>query len=422
MNKTGTSQFALLKTQRFLPLFVTQALSAFNDNVYRFSLSIILLTSFGTERGGVLNTISAALFILPFFLFSALAGQLSDKYDKSKMARRIKFAEIFIVAISAFSLFTHHVPLQQFCIFLAGTQAAFFGPIKYAILPQHLTKEELLGGNGMVEMATFVAVLLGTICGTIIINQDGGHKLVAGLMIGIALFSYWTTTRIPPAPSAQPDLKLNWNFVGETWHVLKMAAQRPAVFQSILGVSWFWFLGVVFVTQIPLFTIGTLHGTETIATLIFALFSIGIATGSIYCNKLLRGKISLKYVPLSALLMSLFMFDMYFAAGRASTITPPGETATLWSLLSHFNGLRVLFDLAAVAFCAGLYVVPIFAPMQAKPPYYLRARTIGANNIMNAIFMITATVLSGLLLSNGLTARGLFFASVLPICWRPSMS
>ena len=408
MNSSGASQFALLKTRRFLPLFVTQALSAFNDNVYRFSLSMILLATFGTERGGVLNTISAALFILPFFLFSAFAGQLSDKFDKAKMARRIKFVEIFIVAISAFSLFSENTQLQQFCIFLAGSQAAFFGPIKYAILPQHLTKLELLGGNGMVEMATFVAVLLGTICGTIIINQDGGHKWVAGLMIAIALFSYWTTTRIPAAPSAQPELKINWNFLGETWNVLRMAAARPPVFQAILGVSWFWFLGVVFVTQIPLFTIGTLHGTETTATMIFALFSIGIAVGSIYCNKLLGGKVSLKYVPLSALLMSLFMFDMYAAAGRASAITPTGETATLLSLLSHFSGLRVLFDLTAVAFFAGLYVVPIFATMQAKTPYYLRARTIGANNIMNAIFMITATLLSGLLLSAGITARGLF--------------
>ena len=408
MNASGTSQFALLKTRRFLPLFVTQALSAFNDNVYRFSLSIILLTTFGVERGGVLNTISAALFILPFFLFSAVAGQLSDKFDKARMARRIKFAEIFIVGVSAISLFTTHVPLQQFCIFLAGTQAAFFGPIKYAILPQHLHKEELLGGNGMVEMATFVAVLLGTIFGTIAINQQGGQTVVASLMIGIALFSYWTTTQIPAAPSAQPDLKLNWNILGETWNVLKIASARPAVFQSILGVSWFWFLGVVFVTQIPLFTIGTLHGTETTATMIFALFSIGIAAGSIYCNKLLGGKVSLKFVPISALLMSLFIFDMYFAAGYASAITPPGQTATLLSLLSNFNGLRVLFDLAAVAFCAGLYVVPIFATMQTKTPYYLRARIIGANNIMNAIFMIIATLLSGVLLSRGLTARGLF--------------
>jgi acyl-[acyl-carrier-protein]-phospholipid O-acyltransferase / long-chain-fatty-acid--[acyl-carrier-protein] ligase len=407
MNASGSSQFALLKTRRFLPLFVTQAISAFNDNVYRFSLSILLLTTFGKEQGGVLNTISAALFILPYFLFSAFAGQLSDKFDKALVARRVKFVEIGLVVLSVLSLFSSNVMLQQFCIFLAGTQAAFFGPIKYSVLPQHLTKEELLGGNGMVEMATFVSVLLGTIFGTLAINQAGGHQLVSVVMIGLAVFSYWTARQIPDAPSVQPDLKLNWNIFSETYNVLKHAASRTEVFQSILGISWFWLLGVVFVTQIPLFTLDSLNGTETIATLIFALFSIGIASGSIFCNKLLKGVITVKYVPVAALLMSVFMIDLYFAA-RSATPVFAGETSTLFGILSHFSGLRVLFDLVCVAFLSGLYVVPLFALMQARTPYYLRARMIGANNIMNAVFMIVATVASGLLLNAGLTAKGLF--------------
>jgi acyl-[acyl-carrier-protein]-phospholipid O-acyltransferase/long-chain-fatty-acid--[acyl-carrier-protein] ligase len=404
----GKSQFALLKTRRFLPLFVTQALSAFNDNAYRFALSIILLTSLGNEQGGVLNTVSAGLFILPFFLFSAFAGQLSDKFDKALVARRIKLIEIGIVALSVYALYSGLVPLQQFCVFLAGAQSAFFGPIKYSILPQHLTKDELLGGNGMVEMATFVAVLAGTIFGTIAINATGGRELVSAVMVTIAVFSYWTTTRIPAAPSAQPELKLNWNVFGETWNVIRMAASRQDVFRSILGISWFWLLGVVFVTQIPLFTIDNLRGTESIATLIFALFSIGIATGSIFCNKLAGGKVTAKLVPLAALLMSVFMIDLYFAAGSASAIVISGPTASLADILTSFAGLRTLFDLAAVAFCAGLYVVPLFAIMQTRTPYYLRARTIGANNVVNALFMITATVVSGLLLAAGMTARGLF--------------
>jgi acyl-[acyl-carrier-protein]-phospholipid O-acyltransferase / long-chain-fatty-acid--[acyl-carrier-protein] ligase len=410
MNAPGQSQFALFKTRRFLPLFVTQALSAFNDNAYRFALSIMLLTTLGKDQGGLLNTISAALFILPYFLFSAFAGQLADKFDKSRVARRIKFIEIFIVGLSVFSLYWGYVPLQQFCVFLAGTQSAFFGPIKYSILPQHLEKEELLGGNGLVEMGTFVSVLLGTIFGTIAINATGGKELVAMTMIAIALFSYWTTRQIPAAPSAQPDLKLNWNFFGETWNVIAMVRQRPEVFQAILGVSWFWLLGVVFVTQIPLFTLDSLKGTEAIATVIFALFSVFIGVGSVFCNRLLRGTVSLKYVPLSALLMSLFMFDLFFAGGSANAITPEGQTITLKALLTSFHGLRVLFDLSAVAFFAGLYVVPLFAVMQMRTPYYLRARTIGANNIMNAIFMIVATLASGVLLAMGLSARSLFLA------------
>lgn len=417
------SQFALLKTRRFLPLFVTQAMSAFNDNVFRYALSILFLTTLGKDQGGVLNTISAALFIVPFFLFSAFAGQLADKFDKSRVARRIRFAEIFIVALSAYSLFSGIVHLQQFCVFLAGCQAAFFGPIKYGILPQHLTKDELLGGNGMVEMATFIAILLGTIFGSIVINTEGGHMWVAAVMVGIGIVSYFTCLQIPRAPAAQADLKLNWNIFGETWNVVRMSMRKPDVFNAILGVSWFWFLGVVFVTQIPLFTFDSLKGSETAASLIFALFSIGIAAGSVFCNRLLGGKISGRFVPLAAVLMSVFMIELYFAAGSAqgvlSAAIADGSVATettasgdkvmgLAAMLTHWQSWRVLFDLAAIAFLSGLYVVPLFATMQARTPYYLRARIIGANNIVNAIFMIIATVLSGALLAYGLTARGLF--------------
>jgi acyl-[acyl-carrier-protein]-phospholipid O-acyltransferase / long-chain-fatty-acid--[acyl-carrier-protein] ligase len=314
---SGQSQFSLLKTRRFLPLFVTQALSAFNDNAFRFAVASILISSLPKEQSGLLNTISAGLFIIPFFLFSATAGQLADKYDKAWLARRIKFVEIGIIAFSAYSLFSDSVFLKQICIFLAGLQAAFFGPIKYSILPQHLTKEELLGGNGMVEMATFLAVLLGTIFGNLIITHESGKVLISAIMIGIGIFSYWTATKIPDAPAAQPDLKVNPNILSETWNAMKLATQRNDVFQAILGISWFWFLGVVFVTQMQLFTNDSLHGTPAVASLIFAIFSIGIALGSIFCNQLLNGAISVKYVPISALLMSVFMLDLYLAAGGA---------------------------------------------------------------------------------------------------------
>jgi acyl-[acyl-carrier-protein]-phospholipid O-acyltransferase/long-chain-fatty-acid--[acyl-carrier-protein] ligase len=432
----GKSQFALLKTRRFLPLFVTQAMSAFNDNVFRYALSILFLSTLGKDQGGVLNTISAALFILPFFLFSAFAGQLADKFDKALVARRIRFAEIFIVALSATSLFSGHVHLQQFCVFLAGCQAAFFGPIKYGILPQHLTKDELIGGNGMVEMATFIAILLGTIFGSIVINMAGGHTAVAAVMVAIGIISYLTCLAIPRAPAAEPGLKLNWNIFAETWHVIGLARRKPDVFQSILGISWFWFLGVVFVTQIPLFTFDSLKGTETTASLIFALFSIGIAAGSVFCNRLLGGVISVRFVPVSALLMSLFMIDLYFAAGSTQakltglinagsivteTATSGDRLASLRSVLATPQVWRVLFDLAAIAFVSGLFVVPLFATMQARTPYYLRARIVGANNIVNAIFMIVATLASGTLLAAGLSARGLFLclglANLLAAVW-----
>ncbi|MCA0432233.1 MAG: acyl-[ACP]--phospholipid O-acyltransferase [Proteobacteria bacterium] len=410
----GKSQFALLKTRRFLPLFVTQALSAFNDNAFRYALSIILLTKFGNEHGGFLNTVSALLFIAPYFLLSAFAGQLADKYDKALVGRRIKLIEIGIVALSAFSLFTDIMLLQQFCILLAGAQAAFFGPIKYAILPQHLNRDELLGGNGMVEMATFVAVLLGTIFGTILIRHEQGLLLVAATMIGIAVFSYWTATQIPDAPSAQPDMPINWNVFSEIYRVIRAAAARPEVFQPIIGISWFWLLGVVFVTQIPLYTFSTLQGDERIATMIFALFSIGIAAGSVFSNRLQRGIVTVRYVPLAAVLMTIFMADLYFASRAAERIFLPGTETTPLGLLSTFTGWRVLFDLAAIAFCSGLYVVPLFAVMQRRTPYYLRARTIGANNIVNALFMMTASAISAVLLGYGITAKGIFL--ILAIC------
>jgi acyl-[acyl-carrier-protein]-phospholipid O-acyltransferase / long-chain-fatty-acid--[acyl-carrier-protein] ligase len=425
---SGKSQFALLKTERFLPLFITQALSAFNDNAFRLALSMIILAKLGTEQGAVLNSISAALFILPFFLFSAFAGQLADKFDKALVAKRIKFVEIFIVATQVLALFSDNTTFAQACLFLGGVQAAFFGPIKYGILPQHLTKDELLGGNGMVEMATFVAVMAGTIFGTLLINIEGGKYIVAVVMISIAIISWLTARQIPAAPATQPDLKLNWNFASETWNAMKYARDRKEVFQAILGVSWFWVLGVVFATQIPVFTQVHLFGNENVATLIYVLFAVSTAAGSVYCNKLLDGVVSVKYVPIAALLMSLFMIDLYFAAGIAenrigaaiangSVVPTVNESGTkllgLGTVLTFYSTWRVFFDLAVTAFISGIFVVPLFALMQIRTPYYKRARIVGSNNIYNGLFMVGATVISGILLNFGLTARGLFMAFAL---------
>jgi acyl-[acyl-carrier-protein]-phospholipid O-acyltransferase / long-chain-fatty-acid--[acyl-carrier-protein] ligase len=423
MNTSGQSQFALLKTRRFLPLFVTQALSAFIDNAFRFAVAAILVSSMPEDQAALLNTISAALFVLPFFLLSALGGQLSDKFDKAFMARRIKFVEIGIVALSAYALFSDSVALKQFCIFLAGAQAAFFGPIKYSILPQHLTKEELLGGNGMVEMATFLAVLLGTIFGNAIISFPNGKGAIAVIMLAVGVFSYWTARQIPDAPASQPDLKINPNILAETWNAMRLGKSRDDVFHAILGISWFWLLGVVFVTQMQSFANVSLKGTPDVASAIFALFSVGIAAGSVFCNKLLKGKISVRFVPLSALLMSVFMIDLYFAASHAETALgaaiAAGSVATqtsaagtplmgVWQVLSFPHTWRVLFDMSAVAFVSGLFVVPLFALLQVRTPYYQRARMVGANNIYNALFMVGATLASVALIGMGFSAKGLF--------------
>ena len=408
---SGHSQFALLKTKRFLPLFIAQSIGAFNDNVYRSALSMLFITivskNIGKDAANQLNTLSAACLILPFFLFSAFAGQLADKFDKSTIARRVKLLEIGIVALGSYSLFSGNITLQLFCMFLAGTQSAFFGPIKYSILPQHLSKDELLGGNGMVEMGTFISVLLGTILGGVLIRMDGGEMFVATAMISLSIIAYIAAWFMPSAPSAQPDLKINYNVISETWAIFKQAAEKREVLLAILGISWFWFLGVVFLTQIIPFTQDDLHADPQSATLIMAVFSVATGLGSIYCNRLLGGKVTMKYLPLSCLLMSLFIFDLYFAAGQTAARFAT-ETATPAALLSSFSGLRTLFDLGAIAFFSGLFVVPLYALTQVRTPFYRRARVIGANNIMNAIFMIVATLLSGILLSNGISVRMIY--------------
>lgn len=408
---SGHSQFALLKTKRFLPLFIAQAIGAFNDNAFRSALSMLFI--YGISREVLAdpegtNSLSAALLILPFFLFSAFAGQLADKYDKAIIARRIKLAEIGLITLASYSLFQGNVSLQLLCMFLGGTQSAFFGPIKYSILPQYLTKQELLGGNGMIEMGTFISVLLGTIFGSLFILSGAGRGIVSVVMIGLAIVAYIAAWFMPKAPSAQPNMKINYNFISETWIVLKQSFEKRDVFLSILGISWFWFMGVVFLTQILPFTKNDLNATEIAATTIMAVFSVATGLGSVYCNTLLKGKITLKFVPISALLMSLFMFDLYFAAGSFGSLGSASAPSGPMDLFTHFSGLRCLFDLFMIAFCSGLFVVPLFAVTQSRTPFYRRARIIGANNIMNAIFMVAATVVSGLMLKAGISVRGIY--------------
>lgn len=403
---SGHSQFALLKTQRFLPLFVAQAIGAFNDNAFRLSLATLYvygpLSSVVADPDSA-NATMAALLVLPFFLFSALAGQLADKFDKSTIARRVKLIEIFFIAVASYFLFTDNITAQFICVFVAGILSTFFGPVKYSILPQHLEKDELIGGNGLIETGTSISILMGMLFGSFFILSGFGRHFVSGMMIGLAVLAYISAWFIPKAPSAQPDMKINYNLVAETWIVIKQAKEKRDVWLSLLGISWFWFLGVVFLSQIQPFTKDILHADLTTSTFILAVFSIATGVGSAYCNVLLKGKITLKYVPLSALLLSLFIFDLYFSSARFGSLSTDAAPATYGVLLSHFSGWQVLFDLAAIAFCSGLFVVPLFALMQARTPHYRRARVIGANNIINAIFMVVASVLSGFLLSKGMS-------------------
>lgn len=413
MDTGHPNQFALLRTRRFLPLFVAQAIGAFNDNAFRYALSILLIYDLGPRLGfaeghaGLLNTLSAGLLILPFFLFSALAGQIADKFDKAMLAQRIKFVEIAIVALASFSLFTDQIWLQLLVVFLTGTQSAFFGPIKYSILPQHLERQELLGGNGLIEMGTFLSILLGTLFGSFAISSEWGRHWVSVVMIGLSVMAYLSARQIPAAPAPQPEIKLNANLAQETWRMIGIARERGDVFLAILGISWFWFLGVIFLTQIPLFTQTELHANETVASLIIAAFTVAIGVGSIVTNRLLKGEVSVKYVPIAAILITLFIIDLYFATGALRS-SDASALRTPIDLISSFSGWRVLVDLAAIALCAGLFAVPLYALVQARSSPQKRARVIAANNIVNAVFMTAATILSYVLLDAGLSVRGLF--------------
>jgi acyl-[acyl-carrier-protein]-phospholipid O-acyltransferase/long-chain-fatty-acid--[acyl-carrier-protein] ligase len=408
---SGHSQFSLFATRRFLPLFVTQAIGAFNDNAFRLSLATLYV--YGPLRDVVknpdaANSILAALLVLPFFLFSALAGQLADKFDKATIARRVKLLEIPLIAVASFTLYTEQIWLQMLCVFGAGVIAAFFGPIKYSILPQHLAKDELLGGNGMIESGTAISILLGMLFGSFFVLGGYGRHFVSGVMIGLAVLAYASAWFIPKAPSAQPHMKINWNLFTETRDVIKQAAEKRDVWLALLGICWFWFLGVVFLAQIQPFTKDGLFADNTTSTAILAVFSVATGLGSAFCNRLQGGKITLRYVPLAALLLSLFTFDLYFASGQFQALGSADVLSTPATLFGHFSGWRVVFDLGVIAFSSGLFVVPLFALMQARTPYYRRARVIGANNIMNAVFMVVASLLSSLLLAMGLSVRGLY--------------
>ena len=408
---SGQNQFSLLSTRRFLPLFVVQAIGAFNDNLFRTALTMLYIYVLSKELVGNPDSTVAlmgGLFILPFFLFSAFAGQLADKYDKALVVRRVKLVEIGLVALASYSLFSSNVALQLTCVFLQGLQSTMFGPVKYGVLPQYLSKGELLAGNGLIEMGTFLAVLGGGITGTVIATASFGPSVVSILMIGLAVLGYVISWSMPAAPSPQPEMKLNYNLVSETWDVLKQASQKPDVFLAILGISWFWLLGSVFVTQIIPFTRHDLNANESCATLILVVFSVATAAGSVFCNKLLAGKISLKYVPFAAILMSLFIFFLCIGAGSFGGIGSADVLSTPTTMLTTSSGLTVLISLFLLAFCSGLFVVPLFALMLTRTPFYRRARVVGANNIMNALFMVFAAVVSSWLLSRGWTSRGLY--------------
>lgn len=386
------NQFELLKQRRFLPFFLTQALGAFNDNVFKNALIAMVtfvLVTLTQEKESLFINLASGLFILPFFLFSATSGQLSERFDKAKLAQAVKWMEIAIMLIASIGFIYKSIPLLMVCVFGMGLHSTLFGPLKYSLLPQVLRPEELTGGNGLVEMGTFVAILLGTILGTslITIPQTGAYW-VAGATILIAVIGLLSSRKMPSLPATTD--KINWNPVSETISTLSYVTKNRSVFLSCLGISWFWFYGSVFFTQLPQYAKYVLGSNENTFILLLSLFSVGIAFGSLLCEKLSHRTVEIGLVPLGAIGMTVFGADLYFAHPQII-----GEQKlALMQVIAQPGVKRVMFDLLMMAIFSGLYIVPLFALVQSRTDKDKVSRVIAANNILNAVFMVVAAGLS----------------------------
>ena len=401
------NQFTLLGQRRFAPFFWVQFLGAGNDNLFKFAFTVMVTYQLQVSwlPASQAGLAIGALFILPFLLFSATSGQLADKFDKAVLIRFVKTLEIAIMLIAALGFVQHSVPVLLGCVFLMGLHSTLFGPVKFAYLPQHLGERELTGGNGMVEMGTFVAILLGQVAGGLLIAIPGdGARYVAAACVGVAVLGWLMARAVPVSPATDAALKINWNPFSETWRNLKLAHGNLVVFRSLLGISWMWFFGAVFLSMFPAFARDVLHGNEQVASLLLVVFSIGIGIGALLCEMLSRRHVEIGLVPLGAIGMSLFSIDLYFA----SRGLPANAILTLTQFIAQPAHWRVMADLALLSLFAGIYSVPMYALIQLRSQATHRARIIAANNILNALFMIVSALGVGLLLSAGFTIPQVF--------------
>jgi 1-acyl-sn-glycerol-3-phosphate acyltransferase len=408
---SGSSQFDLFSQRRFMPFFMTQGLGAFNDNIFKNALAATLV--FEGSRMAGLNTdqlvnFSAMVFILPFFLFSALFGQFADKFEKSVQIRRIKLFEVGIMLLAAIGFWLDNVPLLMFVLFLLGLQSTIFGPIKYGILPRILKPEELVGGNALIEMGTFVAILAGTIAGPLLAGIDVSWSYwVAVACLAVAAAGYLLSLRIPESEAVAPDLKINWNIFGETVRNLKFINENQVVLNSVLGISWFWFFGATFLVQIPSYSQNVLGGDEKLMSTLLALFIVGISTGSLLCEKLSGKQVEIGLVPFGAIGLTLFGLDLYFASPAV-----PTAGISVYEFIASGNNWRIMIDLVLIGTFGGFYIVPLYALVQSRSEPDHLSRVIAGLNILNSLFMVAAAVMAMLILGPaGLSIPELFLIS-----------
>ncbi|MGJ8662110.1 MAG: MFS transporter [Marinicella sp.] len=384
------SQFQLLKEQRFLPFFLTQFFGAFNDNVFKNALVIMIAFRMAEDQVNIMTNLAFGLFILPFFLFSAFGGQVADKFEKSVLMRRVKLFEIMIMLTASIGFYINSIPLLIFVLFLMGSQSTLFGPVKYGYLPEKLSNHELMGGNGLVESSTFISILLGTILGGVLIAIDSFIPISVAVVL-IAVFGYLSARKIPLCEAADPNIKLDWNIWRATMKNLKILPEKKVVFLSVLGISWFWFFGSVFLAQMPNFSRTVLSGNQYVVTWLLTMFSVGIGLGSLLCEKLSGRRVEIGLVPVGAVGLAIFGFDLY----AVSNAWPSSELQNIGigAVLQNSAGYRILFDLMMIGVSGGLYIVPLYALVQERSDSNIVSRVIAGNNIINAIFMVIAAVM-----------------------------
>jgi len=407
------NQFALLGQKRFAPFFWVQFLGAGNDNVFKFAFTVLVTYQLQVSwlPPALAGLVIGALFILPFLLFSATSGQLADKWPKERLIRFTKDLEIAVMLLGAVGFVMANVPLLLLAIFLMGLQSTVFGPVKFAYLPQHLNERELTGGNGMVEMGTFVAILLGNVAGGLLIAMPGvGPTAVAVACLVLAVAGRVAAQAVPASPATDPGLVINWNPFTETWRNLKLAHGNVVVFRSLLGISWMWFFGAVFLSQFPSFAREVIRGDEQVASALLVVFSVGVGTGALLCEMLSRRHVEIGLVPLGALGMTVFGVELFLAS---SALPPAAASYGLGAFLAEPAHWRLMFALFMLSLSAGIYSVPMYALIQMRSPATHRARIIAANNILNSLFMIVSALMCGALLAAGLSVTQVFLVTAL---------
>lgn len=411
-----SNQFQLMNEQRFRPFFFTQFLGAFNDNVFKTALITLVAfhaASLTTLDGGMLTTLLPGLFILPFFLFSATAGQIADKYEKSKLIRLVKVFEIWIMVFASAGFFLHNIWLLATALFMMGMHSTLFGPVKYSYLPQHLKEHELIGGNGMVEMGSFVAILLGQVLGAWLASLAQHELFTSITIIVIGFLGYFSSRGVPETPAAAPDLKVNWNPITETIRNVKLIWGQQQVWLAIVANSWFWFYGATLLAQFPNLAKETFHGNERDFITLLSIFSIGIGTGSLLCEKLSKGKLELGLVMFGAIGLTLFGSDLALSSSAIHAELMATSSPQAFHIFEGLSHWRMLVDIALLGLFGGFYIVPLYVLIQTRVDKHYQSRVIAANNIMNALFMVVSAGFSIALFKQGLTIPELFLATAL---------